>query len=77
LCTYFHPWAAKREARNAFGDDTLLIEKYFEDVRHIEFQIMGDAYGNVVHINERECSVQRRHQKAPFPDDLLAASGGV
>jgi acetyl/propionyl-CoA carboxylase alpha subunit len=54
---------AKRESRNSFGDDTLLIEKYFDDVRHIEFQIMGDQYGNVVHLNERECSVQRRHQK--------------
>lgn len=55
--------SAKRESRNSFGDDTLLIEKYFDDVRHIEFQIMGDQYGNVVHLNERECSVQRRHQK--------------
>ena len=55
--------AAKREAKNAFGDDTLLIEKYFDSARHIEFQIFGDQHGNVVHCFERECSIQRRHQK--------------
>jgi len=54
---------AKREALNAFGDDTLLIEKYFDSARHIEFQIMGDKHGNVIHLFERECSIQRRFQK--------------
>ena len=55
--------AAKREALNAFGDDTVFLERYFEKVRHIEFQIMADQQGNTVHIFERECSIQRRHQK--------------
>ncbi len=54
---------AKREALNAFGDDTLLIEKYFDSARHIEFQIMGDKHGNTIHLFERECSIQRRYQK--------------
>ncbi len=55
--------AAKREAERAFGDATLLIERYVEQPRHIEVQIFGDAQGNVVHLFERECSIQRRHQK--------------
>ncbi len=55
--------SARREAKSAFGDDTLLIEKYVEAPRHVEIQILGDAHGNVVHLNERECSIQRRHQK--------------
>lgn len=55
--------AAQREALNAFGDDTVFLERYFEKVRHIEFQIMADHHGNTVHIFERECSIQRRHQK--------------
>jgi acetyl-CoA carboxylase biotin carboxylase subunit len=55
--------SARREATNAFGDGTLLIEKYVEAPRHVEIQILGDAHGNVVHLNERECSIQRRHQK--------------
>ncbi|MCB9032962.1 MAG: acetyl-CoA carboxylase biotin carboxylase subunit [Chitinophagales bacterium] len=55
--------AAKNEARNSFGDDTLLIEKYFDASRHIEFQIFGDKQGNAVHLYERECSIQRRYQK--------------
>ena len=55
--------SAKSEAKNSFGDDLLLIEKYFESVKHIEFQLFGDNYGNVCHLFERECSVQRRHQK--------------
>ncbi|MGM0575732.1 MAG: acetyl-CoA carboxylase biotin carboxylase subunit [Myxococcota bacterium] len=55
--------AARREAKAAFGDDTLLIEKYIERPRHVEFQILGDAHGNLVHLFERECSIQRRHQK--------------
>ncbi len=63
--------AARREARSAFGDDTILIEKYVERGRHIEVQIIADAHGNVVHLFERDCSTQRRHQKvleeAPAP----------
>jgi acetyl-CoA carboxylase biotin carboxylase subunit len=55
--------SAKREARSAFGDDTMLIEKYVDQPRHVEIQILGDAQGNVVHLFERECSIQRRHQK--------------
>ncbi len=55
--------AAKRESLSAFGDDTLLIEKYFDSSRHIEFQIFGDKHGNIVHLFERECSIQRRYQK--------------
>ncbi|KAI8066435.1 carbamoyl-phosphate synthase L chain, ATP binding domain-containing protein [Gongronella butleri] len=55
--------AAKGEALRSFGSDRLLIEKYFESIRHVEIQIFGDKYGNVYHINERDCSIQRRHQK--------------
>ncbi len=55
--------AAQREAKNAFNDDTVYLEKYIEDPRHIEFQILGDKHGNVIHLFERECSIQRRHQK--------------
>lgn len=54
---------AKSEARNAFGDDRIYIEKYLEEPRHVEFQIMADTHGNVLHVFDRECSVQRRHQK--------------
>lgn len=54
---------AKTEAKNAFGDDTMYIEKLIENPRHIEFQILGDNYGNVIHLGERDCSIQRRHQK--------------
>lgn len=54
---------AAREAKSAFGDDTLLIEKYVPQGRHIEVQVFGDSHGNVVHLFERDCSVQRRHQK--------------
>jgi 3-methylcrotonyl-CoA carboxylase alpha subunit/acetyl-CoA/propionyl-CoA carboxylase biotin carboxyl carrier protein len=69
--------AAKREAASAFGDDVMLVEKYVESGRHIEVQVLGDTHGNVVHLFERDCSTQRRHQKvleeAPAPtidDDL-------
>jgi 3-methylcrotonyl-CoA carboxylase alpha subunit len=55
--------AARREALNAFGDERLLIEKYLSNAHHIEFQVFGDQRGNLVHLFERECSVQRRHQK--------------
>ena len=64
---------AKREAGNAFGDDTIFIEKYVDDPKHIEVQILGDNQGNIVHLYERDCSVQRRFQKvveiAPAPTD--------
>jgi 3-methylcrotonyl-CoA carboxylase alpha subunit/acetyl-CoA/propionyl-CoA carboxylase biotin carboxyl carrier protein len=63
--------AAKREALSSFGDDTMLVEKYVEHGRHIEVQVIADAHGNVVHLFERDCSTQRRHQKvieeAPAP----------
>lgn len=55
--------AARREARHAFGDDRLIVEKYISHARHIEFQVLGDQYGSLVHLFERECSLQRRHQK--------------
>jgi acetyl-CoA carboxylase biotin carboxylase subunit len=55
--------SARREALNAFGDDRLLIEKYVANAHHIEFQVFGDQHGNLVHLFERECSVQRRYQK--------------
>ncbi len=54
---------SRREARSAFGDESVYIEKYLEKPRHIEFQVLRDKYGNVVHLCERECSIQRRHQK--------------
>ncbi|HUQ61355.1 acetyl/propionyl/methylcrotonyl-CoA carboxylase subunit alpha [Lentzea sp.] len=63
--------SARREARGSFGDDTLLIERFVTNPRHIEIQVLGDSHGNVIHLGERECSLQRRHQKiieeAPSP----------
>ncbi len=63
--------AARREAKGAFGDDTLLVERYVTSPRHVEIQILGDVHGTLVHCFERECSIQRRHQKiieeAPSP----------
>jgi propionyl-CoA carboxylase alpha chain len=67
--------ACRKEAANAFGDDRVFIEKFILEPRHIEIQILGDAHGNVVHLWERECSIQRRHQKvleeapSPFLDE--------
>ena len=55
--------AAKREAKAGFGDERVFIEKYIKKSRHIEIQILGDQHGNVIHLGERECSIQRRHQK--------------
>ncbi|MEO0576437.1 MAG: acetyl-CoA carboxylase biotin carboxylase subunit [Pseudomonadota bacterium] len=63
--------AAKREARNSFGDDAMLVEKYLTSPRHIEVQVFADTHGNIVHLFDRDCSIQRRHQKiveeAPAP----------
>jgi propionyl-CoA carboxylase alpha chain len=63
--------ATKREGLSSFGDDRVFIEKFIEDPRHIEIQILGDKHGNILYLNERECSIQRRHQKvieeAPSP----------
>ena len=74
--------SAKREAKNAFGDDELLIEKYIASGRHIEFQIFGDQHKNVIHLLERECSIQRRYQKvieespSPIMTEALRKSMG-
>ncbi|MCB2021824.1 MAG: acetyl-CoA carboxylase biotin carboxylase subunit [Burkholderiaceae bacterium] len=63
--------SCRNEAKASFGDDRVFIEKYVEEPRHIEIQVLGDAHGNIVYLNERECSIQRRHQKvieeAPSP----------
>ena len=68
--------SARSEAERAFGDGSLLIEKYVEDARHVEIQIFGDLHGNVMHLGERDCSVQRRHQKiiaeSPAPTMTVA-----
>lgn len=74
--------AAKREAKSSFGNDELIIEKYVQAGRHIEFQIFGDQLGNVIHILERECSIQRRYQKiieespSPVMNEKLRANMG-
>ena len=63
--------ATKREGLSSFGDDRVFIEKFIEDPRHIEIQVLGDKHGNILYLSERECSIQRRHQKvieeAPSP----------
>src|SRR5512141_2569745 len=74
--------SCRNEARNSFGDDRVFIEKYVEEPRHIEIQVLGDAHGNVVYLNERECSLQRRHQKvieeapSPFISDVTRKAMG-
>ena len=55
--------SARRVAKSSFSDSTVFIEKYLEEPRHIEFQILADSYGNIIHVGDRECSIQRRHQK--------------
>ncbi len=73
---------AANEARTAFGDDRMFVEKYIEEPRHIEIQIIADSHGNVIHLNERECSLQRRHQKvieeapSPFLDEVTRKEMG-
>ncbi|HEV7491305.1 MAG TPA: biotin carboxylase N-terminal domain-containing protein [Rhodanobacteraceae bacterium] len=74
--------SCQREAKNAFGRERVLLERYIERPRHIEFQIFGDTHGNIVHLNERECSAQRRYQKvleetpSPFVTPALRARMG-
>ncbi len=74
--------AARREAKNAFGNEDVLLERFVEGPRHIEFQVFGDSHGQVVHLFERECSIQRRHQKileetpSPFLDETMRAAMG-
>lgn len=73
---------AQREAAHSFGDDRVFLERYVARSRHIEIQILGDHHGNLVHLGERECSIQRRHQKlieespSPIVDDAMRASMG-
>src|SRR5436190_17686504 len=75
--------SCQREAKNAFGRDRVLLERYLEQPRHIEFQVFGDAHGNTIHLNERECSAQRRYQKvleetpSPFLTPELRARMGA
>jgi propionyl-CoA carboxylase alpha chain len=74
--------SCRNEARNSFGDDRVFIEKYVLEPRHIEIQVIGDSHGNVVYLNERECSIQRRHQKvieeapSPFISDATRKAMG-
>jgi propionyl-CoA carboxylase alpha subunit len=75
--------SATNEARSSFGDERVFIEKYVEEPRHIEIQVLGDAHGHVIHLGERECSIQRRHQKvieeapSPFLDGKTRAAMGA
>ena len=75
--------SASSEARSSFGDDRMLIEKFIAEPRHIEIQVLADAHGNTVHLGERECSIQRRHQKiieeapSPFIDAATRAAMGA
>ena len=74
--------ACQNEARNSFGDDRIFIEKFVQQPRHIEIQVLGDSQGNVIYLNERECSIQRRHQKvieeapSPFISDATRKAMG-
>ena len=74
--------SCRNEARSSFGDDRVFVEKYVEEPRHIEIQVLGDAHGNVVYLHERECSIQRRHQKvieeapSPFISDATRKAMG-
>ncbi len=74
--------SCRNEARNSFGDDRVFIEKFVEEPRHIEIQLIGDSHGNVLYLNERECSIQRRHQKvieeapSPFISDATRKAMG-
>jgi 3-methylcrotonyl-CoA carboxylase alpha subunit len=74
--------AARREAKNAFGDEAVLLERFVQGPHHIEYQVFGDTHGNYVHLFERECSIQRRHQKvleetpSPFLDDAMRKAMG-
>jgi propionyl-CoA carboxylase alpha chain len=74
--------SCSNEARNSFGDDRVFIEKFVEEPRHIEIQVLGDSHGNVIYLNERECSIQRRHQKvieeapSPFISDATRKAMG-
>ena len=74
--------SCKNEALNSFGDDRVFIEKFVEEPRHIEIQVLGDSHGNVIYLNERECSIQRRHQKvieeapSPFISDATRIAMG-
>src|SRR5215510_5463725 len=75
--------SARSEAKSSFGDDRVFIEKFIENPRHIEIQVLGDSHGNIIHLGERECSIQRRHQKvieeAPSPllDDATRKAMGA
>jgi 3-methylcrotonyl-CoA carboxylase alpha subunit len=75
--------SARNEAKSAFGDDRVFIEKFIEEPRHIEIQVLGDKHGNVIFLGERECSIQRRHQKvieeapSPFLDAKTRAAMGA
>jgi propionyl-CoA carboxylase alpha chain len=74
--------SCQNEARNSFGDDRIFIEKFVQEPRHIEIQVLGDSHGNVIYLNERECSIQRRHQKvieeapSPFISDATRKAMG-